>query len=529
MKRWKDGVALTGWRGRGVDFLVGSLAVLGHAPFHIWPLTLICLAYLVSRLEAARILGRGGFGRGMWFGMGYFLCGTFWIGSAFIVRGPEFIPAMPPMILGLAAILAIFWGFAGWAYVRLFKGGTLRWVGIAALLMLAEFARGHVLTGFPWGLPGYIFKGGGALSQLAAFMGIYGLSFCVFLLSAFLAACITAERYMSTLVTSVIVLGTLSIWGYSRIGSAKITHVEDVKIRIVQVPFSQKEKFDRDSSIAIVNEFIRQSIKPGLPEVTHIVWPEGAVIGLAIDNKPLLDAMGDALTYQNPSPPPYWLLNSLRMELQPVPSGVPKEKYYNTSAVIKYDSEGRPSVMALNDKYRLVPFGEFIPGGEIMEEFGSKTLSTSLASITPAPEKQLANFPGLPRVSPQLCYEIIFPRLTPRPEDEARAEWILNQSNDAWFGRFIGPAQHANISRYRAIEEGIPVLRSASNGISGVIDPYGRFETQLGPKDKGVLDVRLPKPLNRSLLLKHHNLFLFLIILLITVTAAVGSRRDTRT
>ncbi|MGJ8564709.1 MAG: apolipoprotein N-acyltransferase [Alphaproteobacteria bacterium] len=524
MKRWHDGLATAGWRGRGLDFLVGGAAVLGHAPFHIWPVTLISLAYLMSRLETARVLRKGGFGIAMWFGMGYFLCGTLWIGSAFIVRGPEFIPAMPPMILGLATILAFFWGLAGWVYARFFGHSWLRWIGLAGLLTLAEFARGHVLTGFPWGLPGYIFEGGGAMSQLAAFIGIYGLTYLVFLVSAFLAAYITADRHMTALVSTVIFLGTLSIAGYSRLGSAQIDHVDDVKIRIVQVPFSQKDKFERDSSVAIVNDFIRLSIEPGLENITHVVWPEGAVVGMAIDNQPLLDAMGDALTYQNPATPPYWLINSLRTEIHPTPNGPPKEHYYNTSAAIKYDKTGRPSIMALNDKYRLVPFGEFIPGGEPMEKFGSKTLSTSLASITPAPKKKLASFPGLPKVSPQICYEIIFSRLTPRPKGEARAEWILNQSNDAWYGRSIGPAQHANIARYRAIEEGIPVLRSASNGVSGVIDPYGRFEARINPRERGVLDVNLPKPLPRSYLLKYHNGFLFLIILLITGTSAISSR-----
>ena len=131
--------------------LIGALAVLGHAPFHLWPVTIVCFAILMNRLDFARNKSAGGFGRGFWFGLGYFLFGTFWIGSAFIVRGPEFIPAMPPMILGLAALLAFFWGITGWLYTRLFGSGLLRWAGLAALLTIAEFARGHVLLEGPPG------------------------------------------------------------------------------------------------------------------------------------------------------------------------------------------------------------------------------------------------------------------------------------------------------------------------------------------------------------------------------------------
>ncbi len=520
-----------GWRGRGLDIALGGLAVLGHAPFHLWPLAILCWAFLMLRLDAARsdqpLTPKIGFGRGFWFGLGYFLFGTFWIGSAFIVRGPEFIPAMPPMILGLAALLAFFWGAAGYIYVRFFGDGNARWIGLACLLLLAEAARGHAFGGLPWNLPGYVIESGGAISQIAAYVGIYGLSFIVLLLSAGIARVLSGSRYYVTGGLCLVLIACLYAFGSYRLSSADISYVDGVKIRIVQVPFSQKDKFDADKSIGIVNEFIRTSLEPGLDDITHIIWPEGAVVGMALENRPLLDAMGRSLAYETDTPP-YWLLNSLRFELEPVLSGPPRELYYNTSAIVSYDTNGTPAIMGLNDKRRLVPFGEFFPGGRWVEDLGSKTLSTSLASITPAPEKTLARFPGLPIVSPQICYEIIFPGLTPRPKTGSRAAWILNQSNDAWYGRSVGPAQHANIAAYRALEEGLPVVRSASNGVSGLIDPYGRYLKHLNAADKGVVDIRLPKPLKASTLTRHHNLVLFLIVLFITVISYIISRRMTR-
>lgn len=518
----------SGWRGRGLDVLIGGGAVLGHAPFHIWPLALLCFAAFMSRLDHARFTGKGGFGRGFWCGLGYFLFGTFWIGSAFIVRGPEFIPAMPPMILGLAALLAFFWAMAGWLYLKSAGAGYARWIYLATLLTLAEYARGHLFGGLPWNLPGYIFEGGGAMSQSAAFLGIYGLSCLVLLLSAMLAKLLTEGWHTASAGFCAVLIVTTFGFGHARLSQSQSAFVDDMNIRIVQVPFSQKDKFDRDKSISIVNDFLRLSVEPGLSNITHLVWPEGAVVGMALENKPLLDAMGRLLTGETETPP-YWLLNSLRYELQPVPGKPPREHYYNTSAVVAFDSDGIPAVTRLNDKKRLVPFGEFFPGGRWVEELGSKTLSTSLASITPAPQKELAKFPGAPVLSPQICYEIIFSRFTPRPDGAPRAEWILNQSNDAWYGKSVGPAQHANIAAYRAIEEAIPVIRSASNGVSGVIDPYGRYTHKLGAQDRGVLDVRLPKALPRSGLSKHHNNLLFLIILIIGGISMAVSRRHTST
>ncbi len=528
MTVWKRALNLSGWRGRGLDIIIGGLSVLGHAPFHVWPISIAGFVYLMCRLDAARSRQKGGFGRGFWFGFGYFLFGTFWIGSAFIVRGPEFIPVMPPMILGLAALLSFFWGLAGWVYARLFPSLACRWVALAVLLILAEFGRGHLLGGFPWNLPGYIFKAGGAISQSASYLGIYGLSFLIFLVCAGLAKTLSDARSRSAGLAGIAVLAALFALGTYRLSSVEEQNVPNVKLRIVQVPFSQKDKFEQATSIAIVNDFIRESIRPGLSDVTHVVWPEGAVVGMALENRALLNAMGEALTYQNEKPP-FWLLNSLRYEIQPDPKGgAPRDLYFNTSAIIGYDAAGTPKVMGLNDKERLVPFGEFIPGGRWMEEFGSRTLSTSLASITPAPQKVLASFPGLPPVSPQICYEIIFPGVTPRPKTEPRAEWILNQSNDAWFGKSTGPAQHANIAAYRAIEEGIPVVRSASNGVSGVINPYGQYIHKLGPEEKGILDVNLPRALPRSYLGAHHNRHLFLIILMIGFMCFAANRVQTR-
>ena len=511
-------LALGGWRGRGFDFACGAIAVLGLAPFYFWMIALLAFGTLALRLDrragtevnAAKLCRSSG----LWFGMGYFVFGIFWIGSAFIARGPEYVPLMVPMVLGLCVVLSLFWALAGHIYAKLKPAGLWAPFIFASLLSMTEIARGHVLTGFPWNLPGYIFKAGGAVSQSASVIGIYGLTFLALLLAGLIGHCLLgrdkrAEKPAGIAVI-VLLIGLYS-FGIARLQMAKPLEFHDeVSLRIVQIPFDQSDKFNPEKSIGIVNQYLTQTAEAGLEDVTHVIWPEGAMNGLALENEPLVRAVSDLMLSFDDTPP-VWLASSLRSELRPNLKGETVEDYYNTSAAITFAPDGSAAINAINDKSLLVPFGEYIPFGKWVENRGVSPLSTAMASISPAPEKLNADFPGLPRLSPQICYEIIFPGMTPRPKNEPAAQWILNQSNDGWYGKSSGPQQHANQAAYRAIEEGLPIVRSAGNGISGVIDPYGRWFTRAEPDDRVALDTKLPKPIQKPLFSINLIWLLFLI------------------
>ena len=176
-----------GWAGRALGLVFGAIAVLGHAPFHFWPIALLSLACLFARLDwasQAERPGKAGFSVALWWGLGYFAAGTFWIGSAFIERGPEFIPIMPFMVGGLGLLLAIFWGLAGAFLTRAKVSGLWAVLGFTAAFLLAELTRGHIFGGFPWNLPAYIFEAGSRPSQIARWIGAYGLSALVLFISA---------------------------------------------------------------------------------------------------------------------------------------------------------------------------------------------------------------------------------------------------------------------------------------------------------------------------------------------------------
>ena len=480
-----------GWTGRFLGLAFGAVAVLGHAPFHLWPLTLISLAFLFGRIQAAATIElsrRAAFSVGFWWALGYFAAGIYWIGAAFIERGPAFIPLMPFMVGGLACLLAVFWGVAGAYLVRSRFSGFAAVLSFMAAFTLAELARGHLFGGLPWNLPAYIFEAGSAPSQMARWVNAYGLSAIVLLVSAALGQVIFWRKGIWPILLATLPMIGLYLIGYVRLSGATVETVPDVKIRIVSVPFKQSEKLNPSTSVEIVNAFIRESVAPGIEDITHLVWPEGAVNGLALENEALLRAVGQSLVSVDDTPP-VWLMNSLVAQMD---DG--RLRYYNASVAITFDAVGNPTIAATNLKQKLVPFGEHIPFMDWMEDVQVPLISTNLASISPAKEKNLANFPGLPRLSPQICYEIIFPGFTPVRSGEP-PQLILNQSNDAWFGRRVGPAQHANIARYRAIESGLPIIRAASNGVSGVIDSYGRIQKNINSHEAFYLDKTLGRHL----------------------------------
>ena len=196
---------IDGWRGVFVNFILGSVAVLGHAPFYAWPVTIISLAFFMIRLDGVQSREKSvktGFGCGFSFGFGYFLFGFYWIGSAFVARGAGYVAIMPFAILLFCAGLSLFWAIASAAYVKLtysgHKGvlanGVMRAGIFASVIFIAEFARGHVFGGFPWNLPGYVFAAGKPVSQIASYVGIYGVSALVLFLAASVSILVSEKR-----------------------------------------------------------------------------------------------------------------------------------------------------------------------------------------------------------------------------------------------------------------------------------------------------------------------------------------------
>ena len=521
-------MSLRDFRGFFLTFILGGLSVLGFAPFYLWPVTIVCLALLMLRLDGAADAPKplkAGFWQGFAFGLGYFLFGLYWIGSAFIARGPAFIPYMPFAILALAAGLALFWGGAGALYMKLAKSGhshPLRAVIFACLLFIAEYIRGHLFGGFPWNLPGYIFEAGKPVSQIASIVGIYGVSALVLFLSASLALAISGRKFIQ-FGAALAVLASTYAFGAARLKNASVEYVPGVKLRIVHANIPQKDKFDPNKYVQIIEHYFGLSTSAGFDDVTHIIWPEGAVPGLMFEDEGLMQAL-DQLMQSGTGAPPTFITQTLRAETVP---GRDKPRYYNSAAAVTFEPGQAPQISAYYDKQKLVPFGEFMPGGGVLEAVGLKSLSTALESMTPGRSGTVPDLPGLPPVSLQICYEILFPGFTPQtlPGKDQKPQWILNLSNDSWYGNSTGPRQQINQAAYRAIEQALPVVRSTSGGISGVVDPFGRLLSLKNLDENGVLDTQLPRPVQKSAYKTSLNHIIALILSFMLLGCYAGLQR----
>ena len=484
IERWQNA------RGRGPFFLLillGAVSVLGHAPFYFAPIFLLCFGLFWLRIDGMRHWEdrpkRALFWSGWAFGFGYFLAGLYWIGSAFLSRGGIYVWIMPLCLPVLPAFLALFWAIPSALYGR-FKSPKL-WLSALVFglaIFIFEWLRGHILSGFPWNLPGYIFEGGQPISQSASVIGIYGLSLLTLLFGAVIGSVVKNPRSGGAAFAACLaIFATMFGWGQWRLSTSQNSDaVGDYQIRIVQAQINQVQKFDPKYFETILSRYTQLSYGEGLEDIDFIVWPEGAVPGLILENPAIMERILSGLR-----PGQTLIFGVTRRDAE--------NNYYNSMVAITMGDSGRAVISAVYDKSKLVPFGEYFPGGTFVQKLGVPTLSAAVSSFTAGENVSFAPV-GLPPASAQICYEIIFPKLsktggTPKPQ------YILNISNDAWYGRSSGPWQHINQVKYRAIETGLPVVRSASNGVSGIIDPWGRSLENISPYELTVIDQTLPKPL----------------------------------
>lgn len=485
------------WAGRGLALLAGLAAGVAHPPFGILP-GLLGYALILWLVEApaTRPL-RQAFFRGWLAGVGYFAVSVWWIVEPFMVDAKTQGWMAPFGLIFLASGLALFWGAAAALYRALRPAGFGRVLVFAGCLSAAEWLRGHVLTGFPWDLPGESWRAGSAPSQAAALVGAYGLSWITLAIaSAPVLAFDARPRRARALALGIGVLALAGLYGFGamRLSGAAATPAAGPLVRVVQADIDQKDKWRPENLNQIFATYLDLSRRPGAARPDIIVWPEGAlpavVDELLAPNLPYAPQLVAAL-----APGQTLLMGANRAE--PGPGG--RYRYFNSLVAFRREAEGGLKVTGIYDKHHLVPFGEFMPLADLATKVGFRSLVHMPDDFTPGPPARPMAAEGLPPVQPLICYEALFPGLSregPAP-DGARAAWILNISNDAWFGVTSGPLQHLNLASYRAIEEGLPIVRATPTGVSAVVDAYGRVlpHARLGLGGFGVIDARLPPAL----------------------------------
>jgi len=532
---------LAGWRRNLLAFGVGAISTLALAPLHLWPVMFATLPVMVwlldgivarapvprARVRAAAILG-------WWFGFGYFFAGLYWIGFAFFVQAEQFAWMSPLGILIMPAGLALFYALGLALASVVWRPGPARIFVFSLAFFAIEVLRGHILTGFPWNAIGYALAAPDTLMQAGALVGVYGLGFFAVLIFAAPATLTDrtgqALRYITPML-AVLLLAGMAGWGSWRLAQPLPSDVAGPKLRIVQANIPQADKWKPEARDWIFARYLQLS-RGGTPlaesGVTHVIWPEAALPFVYLfDDDIAKDSQRAA--FDRLLPPSATLItgaNRAETKTNTADERIVSAVY---NSVLALDDRGE--VLATADKSHLVPFGEYLPFQETLEAIGIRQLTNLPGGFASGVGISNLSLAGLPPFTPLICYEIIFPgAVTP----ENRPAWLLNVTDDSWFGETAGPYQHLHQARMRAVEEGLPVVRAANTGISAVIGPRGELRKRLALGSMGMIDARLPPAVAEPLYARTGALIHFAIFIagvcialaLHLLTPAPGRRYD---
>ena len=515
-----------GWRRFALLLLAGAVAGLSVPPLFVVPALFVSFPLWVWCLDGAgrqrswrRVLGPA-FTIGFAFGWGYFIVAFHWLGAAFLLEGGWFLALMPPAILALAALIALFWGLASAMAYLCWSHGAWRLVTLAAWLGLAEYARGTLFSGFPFDLLGYALTGTPEMLQLASLVGVYGLTLLAALLAMTPALIWPADgralvvRLVPFFLAVAALAGQLG-YGNWRLGATPVTPRPDFAVRLVQPLITEHANWAAANPPEIVSRLLEVTGDPAGRDL--IVWPE-SVFPFFLSTYP--EALARIARFL---PDGTTLLTGAPREPEILSADPSENPGYNS--VLAIDTNGE--IVASYDKAHLVPFGEYLPFAGFWRLFGITQFVPGTNGWAPGDGRRLVAPPGLPPFIALICYEAIFSG--DLGADPAAAQFILNISNDEWFDGSIGPAQHAHHALLRAVESGLPLLRATNSGVTFAADPLGRVTAKLAPGAPGALDVTLAEPLAPTLFDRLGNIpFLVLVALGLVAGLLTRTRKPRR-
>ena len=427
----------------------------------------MALILFFNNLNGSSLSGLRPFTKSWLFGFGYFLFTMNWIVEPFLVEIASHGWLAPFALLAMAGGLSFFWAIG--AYIGYFIFKTV--LGLALGIGFAEVARGFVLTGFPWGLIGYIWTET-PIAQTVAFIGVYGLTFLTIFFSASFAILGKHRGYFFAIFYLMASIGGIWLMGNSRL-AAPVYSDNAKTIRLSQPNAPQEQKWDPQFSSMFFERQLEYTSSHPRPDL--VIWPETTL------------------------PVPFEMANSFIKKLSEVSDGTPvllgALRYENSSyfnSIIYFDGTG--NAFSIYDKHHLVPFGEYLPFENFLVEKRLTNADTLFgAGLLTGPGPKAIDIDSLGKVMPLICYEAVFPQYAGASSE--RADVIVQLTNDAWFGNISGPQQHLSKAQMRSIEQGLPLIRVANTGISGLIDPFGRVQASLPLNQAGFLDIRVPEAL----------------------------------
>lgn len=476
--------------------VIGALAALGLAPVGWWPVTLLALMVIPALFLGAASPRQAAL-TGWAFGFGWFLPALVWIVEPFLVDVASHGWMAPFALVLFSGGMALFWGAAFWAAFHLTTTPLARVATLVLTLTLAEFARAYVLTGFPWAALAQIWVNTGT-ARLLAWIGPHGLALLTLTVSMGAGSVLASAQATRSRIMAIFPVLALSaaVLGFDYWIRDDVSPLTGATIRLIQPNAPQHQKWDPD----YIPVFFRRSIDftaaapdPGQPQPDLIVWPETSIPMYFHAADPAFDVIVDAA------------------HGTPVVAGIQRlfgDRLYNT--LVYLDETGE--VAARYDKHHLVPFGEYIPLGDIASRFGWHGMASGEGDgFSAGPGPRVISLGALGKALPLICYEAVFPQDVSVTGE--RPNFLLLITNDAWFGNYSGPYQHLAQAQMRAIEQGLPMIRAANTGISAMIDPLGRITHALALGEAGFIDAPLPAPLPPTLYSRTGDLPLFVLLL----------------
>lgn len=487
--------------------LAGIGAATALPPIYFLP-GLLGFGLLVAVLRWTERRPLLAFLRGTAFGFGYFLLGIHWVGVAFFVDPEQFGIYAVPAVLMLALILALTVG-VGTALLALRRWRRIEALALALAVVwtIAEPLRGALGLQFPWNPVAAVWAISDATLQVVGYAGTYGLSLLTVAAAAWAAPLFVAPETDRRWAIAVPVLFALLVWGVGawRLWIAPPLATTGIELRIVQAGIAQHHKWDPQKRVEWFRRHLELSQAPRQPAAQIVIWPESAV-PYDVEEQP---------------------------EVREYLATVTPEKGALIVGGDRYDYDAKPPVahnslfvldhagvvLSRYDKVNLVPFGEFLPLRGVLRHLGLRKLTQGALDFSPGPGRVSLRLPNLPSASPMICFEAAFPDAATGAGE--RPAWLVNITNDAWFGRSSGPYQHLAMARMRSVEEGLPLVRAANTGISVITDPYGRITARLGLGESGVLDGQLPAPLPQASFARRYDPGLLLMLLLLVGALSV--------
>jgi len=478
-----------------VAIIGGGLTALALPPFNFVPILWVSLPVFLWLLESEKRF-KGAALTGWAFGFGFFFAGFHWIANAFFVDKETFgtlaIPAVAALSAGfglyialIALVLHKFRRPASDAPLGDWHRFRLAWVlAFASLWTFVEWLRGWLFTGFPWNLMATAWAPWPEMGQVCAYIGSYGLGWLTVLVGAAPTLLATKDRFrVRVVITGAPLLAVMLIAGIGllRLYSSDTESNGTTVVRLIQPNISQADKWRPGLLEHHLLEHVRMSRSSGFEEVDVVIWAETAVPFSIQTSKHHRQVVTQAV------PSGGILVTGAHRSDRTNEHGL---QVYNSLFVLRDDGV----ILDTYDKAHLVPFGEYIP----FRKWLPLSPLTSGMGFSAGPGSRTISISGIPAFAPLICYEAIFPGTV---TGKTRPKWLLNVTNDAWFGNSVGPHQHFAAARLRAIEEGLPLVRVANTGISAVVDSFGQIRDMLPLGSSGVIDSSLP------LQLKHPTLF----------------------